>query len=87
MAGFHAASATRYAEAIRHSGLEALAFLTVADRLADAERDAAVRVARSARPRTLPVVVGLGTFLVRVGGRLEAAATPKQQCECAYSGL
>lgn len=87
MAGFHAASAARYAEAMRHSGLEALAFLAVADRLADAERDAAAQVVRSARPRTLPVLVGLGAFLVRVGGRLEATATPKQQCECAYSGL
>lgn len=83
MAGFHETAHTRYAAAMRHSGLDALAMLAVADRLADAERDAAAQMVMAAHPRTLPVLVGLGAFLVRVGGRLEAAATPKQRCEYA----
>ncbi len=83
MAGFFEEPHTRYAEAMRHSGSAALAMLAIADRLADAERDAAAQMIVGTRPRTFPVLVGLGALLVRVGGRLEAAATPKPRCEYA----
>ncbi len=71
-----------YAEAMRYSGLEATGRLWIADRLADATRDALIAEAASGAPRVRPVFLSLGGLLVRLGERLEAVGTA-ERCEYA----
>ncbi len=67
-----------YAEAMRYSGPEATARLSIADRIAEATQEAIIREARAATPRVRPIVVSLGGLLVRIGERLEATGAVKQ---------
>ncbi len=76
MAPFTNSGHDHYAEAMRFTGMEAVARLTVADRMVNAEREAVVAALASDLPRTRPVLVSLGALLVRLGERLEAAAAP-----------
>ncbi len=71
-----------YTEAMRYSGLEATGRLWIADRLADATRDALIAEAASGAPRVRPVFLSLGGLLVRLGERLEAVGTA-ERCEYA----
>jgi hypothetical protein len=70
-----------YAEALRYNGPEATGRLWVADRLAEATRDALIAEAASGTPRVRPMILSLGGLLVRLGERLEAVGTVKQRCE------
>lgn len=72
-----------YTEAMRYSGPEATARLSIADRIAEATQEAIIREARTATPRVHPVVVSLGGLLVRIGKRLEATGTARQRREYA----
>lgn len=83
MAQFSNTGHDHYAQAMRYTGQEALARLAVADRIVDAERAAILATASNGQPRTRPVLVSLGTLLVRLGERLEATATPQHQREYA----
>ncbi len=69
-----------YTEAMRYSGPEATGRLWIADRLADATRDALLAEATSGTPRVRPVILSLGGLLVRLGERLEAVGTV-ERCE------
>jgi len=69
-----------YTEAMRYSGSEAIGRLWIADRLADATRDALLAEAASGTPRMRPVFLSLGGLLVRLGERLEAVGTV-ERCE------
>lgn len=71
-----------YTEAMQYSGLEATGRLWIADRLADATRDALIAEAASEAPRVRPVFLSLGGLLVRLGERLEAVGTA-ERCEYA----
>jgi hypothetical protein len=83
MAPFTSSGHDHYAEAMRFTGPEALARLTLADRMVDAEREAVVAALVGDRPRTRPMLVSLGALLVRLGERLETAAAP--QCRKEYA--
>lgn len=72
-----------YVEAMRFSGPEAMGRLWVADRLAEATREALLAEAASGAPRVRPVILSLGGLLVRLGERLEAVGTAKHRCEYA----
>ncbi len=61
-----------YSEAMRYSGPEATGRLWIADRLAEANREALIAEATSGAPRVRPVILSLGGLLVRLGTRLEA---------------
>ena len=67
-----------YAEAMHFSGPEAAGRLWVADRLAEATREALLAEAASGTPRVRPVILSLGGLLVRLGERLEAVGTVKE---------
>lgn len=69
----------QYAEAMRFSGIEAMARLSVADRLADAANEAIIAEARRATPRIRPLVVSIGGILIRTGERLEAVGEMRQR--------
>ncbi len=71
-----------YTEAMRYNGLEATGRLWIADRLADATRDALIAEAANGAPRVRPVFLSLGGLLVRLGERLEAVGTA-ERCEYA----
>ena len=73
----------QYAEAMRYSGLEAVARLAVADRLAASEVEAVLREARRDGPRVRPLVRSVGALLVRLGERLEAVETMQRGREYA----
>ncbi len=75
----------QYTEAMRYSGPEATGRLWIADRLAEAARDAVLAEAESGTPRVRPVVLSLGSLLVRLGERLEAVGTVRPNCECEYT--
>lgn len=64
-----------YSEAMQYSGPEATGRLWIADRLADARREALIAEATSGTPRVRPVFLSLGGLLVRLGTRLEAVGT------------
>jgi len=72
-----------YSEAMRYSGLEATGRLWIADRLAEAARDAILDEAKRGTPRVRPVILSLGALLVRIGERLEAAAAVQRNREYA----
>ncbi len=61
-----------YTEAMQYGGPEATGRLWVADRLAEAARDAVLAEAESGTPRVRPVILSIGGLLVRLGERLEA---------------
>ena len=61
-----------YSAAMRYSGPEATGRLWIADRLAEASREALLAEAESGAPRMRPVFLSLGGLLVRLGTRLEA---------------
>jgi hypothetical protein len=82
-AQFTSSGHEHYAEAMRFAGMEALARLSVADRIVDAEREAMVAAVHRDQPRTRPVLISVGALLVRLGERLEAAAAPRCQKEYA----
>jgi hypothetical protein len=67
-----------YAEAMQFSGPEATGRLWVADRLAEATREALLAEAASGAPRVRPVILSLGSLLVRLGERLETVGTVKE---------
>jgi hypothetical protein len=67
---------------MRYSGAEATGRLWIADRLAEASRDAMLIEAERGTPRVRPVILSFGALLVRVGERLEAAAAPR---DCEYA--
>lgn len=69
----------RYTDAMRYHGIEALARLSVADRLADAANEAIIAESRRATPRTRPLVVSVGSILIRTGQRLEAVGEMHQR--------
>ncbi len=69
-----------YTEAMRYDGPEATGRLWIADRLADAARDAILDEASHGTPRVRPVILSLGGLLVRLGERLEAVGTV-ERCE------
>jgi hypothetical protein len=73
----------QYTDAMRFGGAEAAARLWVADRVAEAARDAIIVEARRDTPRVRPVILSLGSLLVRIGERLEAAAAVQQSREYA----
>ena len=73
----------QYTEAMRFNGTEATARLWVADRVAEAARDAIIAEATRGTRRVRPVILSLGSLLVRVGERLEAAAAVQQSREYA----
>ncbi|MHB8645827.1 MAG: hypothetical protein ACYDAR_08580 [Thermomicrobiales bacterium] len=73
----------QYRDALRYSGPEATGRLWIADRLAEATREAILAEAASGTPRVRPVILSLGSLLVRVGERLEAAGTVRQRREYA----
>jgi hypothetical protein len=83
MAPFTSSGHDHYAEAMRFTGPEALARLTLADRMMDAEREAVIAALAANHPRTRPLLVSLGALLVRLGERLEAPAPPRHQREYA----
>ncbi|GEM_PF-6185154 len=72
-----------YTEAMRYSGPEATGRLWIADRLAEATRDALLAEATCGAPRRRPVILSLGGLLVRVGERLEAVGTVERPREYA----
>ncbi|MDQ6832410.1 MAG: hypothetical protein M3008_03330 [Chloroflexota bacterium] len=69
-----------YTEAMGYSGPEATGRLWIADRLADAARDALIAEAASGASRVRPVFLSLGGLLVRLGERLEAVGMV-ERCE------
>ncbi len=73
----------QYTAAMRYSGPEATGRLWIADRLAEAARDAVLAEAASGTPRVRPVLLSLGGLLVRLGERLEAVGTVRPNCEYA----
>lgn len=73
----------QYTDAMRFNGAEATARLWVADRVAEAARDALLAEATRDTRRVRPVILSLGNLLVRVGERLEAAAAVQQSREYA----
>jgi hypothetical protein len=79
----HTTVLQEYKAAMRFSGLEASARLSVADRLADAAREAEIVEAMRATPRVRPVILSLGNLLVRLGERLETASTVRHGREYA----
>jgi len=79
----HEAVQQYYTEAMRYSGPEATGRLWIADRLAEASRDAVLADAERGTPRIRPVILSLGSLLVRVGERLEAVGAVRQDCEYA----
>lgn len=72
-----------YAEAMRYSGPEATGRLWIADRLAEASREALIAEAVSGTPRVRPLILSLGSLLVRIGERLEAVGTA--ECRHEYA--
>lgn len=72
-----------YTDAMQYYGPEATGRLWIADRLAEATRDATLAEAKRGMPRVRPVILSLGTLLVRAGERLEAAACVQRPCEYA----
>jgi hypothetical protein len=83
MAPFTPSGMQHYADAMRYAGPEALARLSVADRIADAEREAMIAAFGQGRARTRPVLLSFGALLVRLGERMEAAAAPCSRHEYA----
>ncbi len=79
----HEAVQRHYTEAMRYSGPEATGRLWIADRLAEAARDAVLDEAERGTPRTRPVILSLGGLLVRLGERLEAVGAVRPDCEYA----
>ncbi len=73
-------TAQHYTEAMGYSGPEATGRLWIADRLADAARDALIAEAASGASRVRPVFLSLGGLLVRLGERLEAVGMV-ERCE------
>jgi hypothetical protein len=71
------ATRQHYSDAMRYSGPEATGRLWIADRLAEAAQDAILIEARRGTPRVRPVILSLGSLLVRAGERLEAVAAPR----------
>ncbi len=71
-----------YTEAMGYSGLEATGRLWIADRLANATRDAILDEAARGTPQVRPVILSLGGLLIRLGERLEAVGTV-EHCEYA----
>ncbi len=72
-----------YGDAMQYSGPEATGRLWIADRLAEAEQDAILIEAARGTRRVRPVILSLGSLLVRIGGRLETAAAVQRDCEYA----
>ena len=75
----HEAIQQQYVEAMRFHGPDALGRLWIADRIAEAAREAAFAEATQGRRRVRPVVLSLGSLLVRLGERLEAAAVQQKR--------
>jgi len=73
----------QYRDAMRYSGPEATGRLWIADRFAEATRDALIAEARAGAPRVRPVILSLGGLLVRLGERLEAVGTVRRGREYA----
>ena len=73
----------RYGEAMQYSGPEATGRLWIADRLAEAAQDAILIEAARGTRRVRPVILSLGSLLVRVGERLEMAGAAQQNREYA----
>lgn len=73
----------QYTEAMQFHGAEATARLWVADRVAEAARDALIMEATRDTRRVRPVILSLGGLLVRAGERLEAAAAVQRSREYA----
>lgn len=71
-----------YTEAMRYDGPEATGRLWIADRLAEAARETLIAEAIGGAPRVRPVILSLGSLLVRLGTRLEAVGTV-ESCEYA----
>jgi hypothetical protein len=76
------ATRQHYSDAMRYSGPEATGRLWIADRLAEAAQDAILDEAVRGTPRVRPVILSLGSLLVRIGERLEATAAPR---DCEYA--
>ena len=72
---YDAVQQQHYTEAMQYTGPEATGRLWVADRLAEAARDALLAEAASGTPHIHPMLLSLGRLLVRVGERLEAVGT------------
>ena len=72
-----------YAEAMHFTGMEAMARLDIADRLAAAAREAVIVEARRSTPRVHPLVLSVGGTLVRLGERLEAIGRTERRKEYA----
>lgn len=71
----------QYTEAMHFDGPEATARLWVADRIAEAAREAIFAEATRDTRRVRPVIRSLGGLLVRAGERLEASALVRQNRE------
>lgn len=71
-----------YSEAMQYSGPEATGRLWIADRMAEAAHGALLVEAARGTRRVRPVILSLGSLLVRAGERLETAAA-RQDCEYA----